>query len=177
MQKTLHFQSTISVFLLYLILKFAPITAVVYYFGNAYMALITGFILLLIILIYSGLTNHHFSLHATNLDVIPSLFFWKNKQSISYQEIQDIEIKYSTTEDNVQWVLIRSQSPTGVIRTQKYRCDWLHRQDPPELEEEAHDHPEHELFELLEDEDFYDGSLEQLCHELKAKGLPVREVV
>ena len=61
-----------------------------------------------------------------------------------------------------QWLQI--QTKDTVIC---FRCDWLHRQDPPEDEDDHHEQPEGELFELLEDEDFYKGSIEQLLDLLR----------
>lgn len=174
MSATLKFTSTVSVFLTYLILKAAPISAVVYYFSNWQYALLSGIVLLIVILLYSGLTNNHFSLTPTHLIVHPSLFFWKKDLEIPYSEIHSIQIKYAVSKDNRQWLAIRK---TAREKPQIYRCDWLHQQDPPEEDEDDHEHgsASHELFQLLEDEDFYDGSLEHLANVLRSQSVLVTE--
>ena len=178
MQQPLTFQSAISVFLTYLVLKTAPLSALVYYFHSWEAALIVQLFLFIIILIYSGFNNHHFSLEEKQLIVYPALFFWQAKQAIPYTNIVAVEIKYASEKNNQQWLLVYfKKSPIKGLPT-KFRCNWLHMQDPPEIEDDHdHGHPEHELFELLEDEDFYDGSLEQLADELRKKGLKVKAVV
>lgn len=178
MQKTQHFQSAVSVFLIYLVFKAAPITAVVYYFFDWQWALFSAVLLLSIIFVYSGLTNHHFSLGSEQLTIRPSLFFWKKPLSIPYQDIGSIEIKFSGEKDNRQWLKITSTNAgKTALKMKQYRCDWLHMQDPPDDEDDDHGHPEHELFELLEEEDFYEGSLEQLSNELQTKGLSVTQLI
>ncbi|BDS14803.1 hypothetical protein [Aureispira anguillae] len=176
MQKTLHFQSTVSVFLIYLILKAAPLVAVVYYFSDWSIATPVAIVLLLTILIYSALTNHDFSIEHQQLTIVPSIFFWKKAIYVPYATIEQIEIKYAHERDNRQWLTIFSNDKTGQLQAKKYRCDWLHMQDPPDEDDDDHGHPEHELFELLENEDFYQGSLEQLAHELTIKGVTIKTV-
>ena len=172
MHTTLKFQSITSVFLTYLILKSAPIPAVVYYFFGWQASALSAVFLLLIILLYSGSTNHHFTLARDFISIHPSLFFWKADISIAYANIQSVEIKFAAPKDNRQWLLLHYKDATGRLLSQKYRCDWLHTQEP-EGEEDDHEHPEGELFELLEDEDFYDGSLEQLMAELRNREILV----
>ncbi len=173
MKNTLQFKSTVSVFLTYLIFRTAPFVAAVYYFFTWQLALLTGLILLLIILIHSARTNHNFSISNQSLTVLPSIPLVQKPQSFDFASIQGIEIKYAREKDNHQWLTIyRKEAPN----TLRFRCDWLHLQDPPDEDEDDHGHPEHELFELLEDEDFYAGSLQQLRDELRNRGLRVKEV-
>lgn len=176
MQQTLKFQSTVSVFLVYLVLKAAPISAVVYYFYNWQASLLTAVLTLVIILIYAGRSNHDFSLSSTELIIQPSIFIWRPTQYIPYVNIQGIEVKYSAGRDNRQWLLVHYEDRQNNRISKKYRCDWLHMQDPPD-DEEHHDEPEHELFELLEDEDFYNGSLEHLSNELRDRGLRIKDMI
>lgn len=176
MQQLQYFQSTVSVFLTYLILKAAPITAVVYYFFDWQFALASAFVLLGVILCYSGFSNHHFSLDKAQLNIHPSLFFWQKTIRIPYKTILSIEIKYSSEKDGRQWLNITTNDSTST-QENKYRCDWLHMQDPPDEDEKGHGHPEHELFELLENEDFYEGSLEQLSHLLQQRGIKITSLI
>lgn len=173
MQKSLHFQSTVSVSLTYLILRTAPLVAVVYYFFTWQLALLTAFLLLLIILIHSTYTNHNFSINEDTLTISPSITFGQKTHSFDFSSIQFIEIKYAQEKDQRQWLKIHFNKRKTHLQ---FRCDWLHMQDPPDEDEDDHGHPEHELFELLEGEDFYNGSLEQLSHELRNRGLQVQEI-
>lgn len=173
MEKSLQFQSTVSVFLTYLILKTAPLVAVVYYFFTWQLALLSAVILLLIILAHSAYTNHNFSLHKDNLRISPSIPVGQQTYHFDYTSIQGIEIKYAKEKDSRQWLTVYLKKNKKLFR---FRCDWLHLQDPPDEHEDDHGQLEHELFELLEDEDFYDGSLQHLSHELQNRGIPVREI-
>ena len=172
------FNSSSGVFLIYLILKTAPLVAVVFYFYNWEMSLLTAFVLSAAILLYSGSTNHNFVLSENNLSVKPVLFFWHRERSILYSEIENAEIKFSVGKDNRQWILIHYKDSVKVKTSQKFRCDWLHRQDAEDDEDDDHDHDHsgNELFEMLEDEDFYEGSLEHLRDELKKNNLTVKEI-
>jgi hypothetical protein len=170
------FNSSSAVFLTYLIIKTAPLVAVVFYFYNWEMSLVSALILSVIILIYSGSTNHNFTLRENNISVKPVLFFWRRELSILYTEINNAEIKFSVGKDSRQWVLIHYKDSLKIKASQKFRCDWLHRQEAEEDEEEKHDHSGNELFEMLEDEDFYEGSLEHLRDELNKNNLSVKEI-
>ena len=176
MSTLLTFKSTVSVYLTYLIFKAAPIVAVVYYFTNWYWAIPTSIALLVIILIYSGTNNHHFDLTPNSLVVHPILSFWKKPVKFQLEEIQTLSIKYAAEKDSRQWLEV-TQKTTST--TQKFRCDWLHLPDPEE-DDDHHDHDHgsssHELFELLEDEDFYNGSLQHLADSLKTAGITVQEL-
>ncbi|MBL4649924.1 MAG: hypothetical protein JKY03_09340 [Aureispira sp.] len=173
MENTLQFKSTVSVFLTYLILKAAPFVAIVYYFFTWQLALLSALVLLGIILIHSAYTNHNFSLNKHSLTISPSIAFGQKTHSFDYQSIQSIEIKYAQEKDDHQWLMIRLKKTKKLLC---FRCDWLHMQDPPNEEEDDHEHPEHELFELLEGEDFYNGSLQQLSNELRNRGVQVQEI-
>jgi hypothetical protein len=170
-EKILHFQSTVSVFLTYLILKAAPLVAVVYYFSTWQWALLSAFILLLIILIHSAYNNHNFSINDDSLTISPSMPFGQKTHCFEFSSIKSIEIKYAQEKDQQQWLRIHFKKTKKLLH---FPCNWLHMQDPPD--EDDHEHPEHELFELLEDEDFYDGSLQQLSHELRNRGVQVQEI-
>lgn len=165
------FQSSTSVFLTYLIFKASPVVALVYYFFNWPLALLSAVLFLASILIYSGKNNHHFTVDSERLIIHQSLFFWIKDAGISYKEIKSIEIKYANEKDNRQWLLIDALGKKKYI----YRCDWIHTQDPPEDEDDHHQLPEGELFELLENEDFYKGSLNELADVLREKKLDVKE--
>lgn len=173
MENTLQFQSTVSVFLTYLILKTAPLVAVVYYFFTWQLALLSAVILLLIILAHSTYTNHNFNLHKDGLSIAPSIPIGQQTHSFDYTSIQSIEIKYAKEKDSRQWLVVYLKKNKKLFR---FRCDWLHLQDPPDEDEDDHGQLEHELFELLEDEDFYKGSLQHLSNELQNKGIQVREI-
>ncbi|WP_052597965.1 hypothetical protein [Aureispira sp. CCB-QB1] len=172
-QHTLQFQSTVSVFLTYLILKAAPAVAVVYYFFTWQLAILSAVLLLAIILAHSAYTNHNFQISKHDIQISPSISITQQVQTFDYKSIEYIEIKYSQEKDNKQWLAIQLKNNSKIHR---FRCDWLHMQDPPDEDEDDHGHPEHELFELLEDEDFYEGSLQQLSTELRNRGVEVREV-
>jgi hypothetical protein len=172
-ENTLQFKSTVSVFLTYLILKVAPFVAVIYYFFTWQLALLTALVLLGIILIHSAYTNHNFSLNKHSLVISPSIPFGQKTYNFDYQSIQSIEIKYAQEKDDHQWLTIHLKKTKKLLC---FRCDWLHMQDPPEEDEDDHEHPEHELFELLEGEDFYDGSLQHLSNELRNRGVQVQEI-
>ena len=173
MENNLQFQSTVSVFLTYLILKAAPLVAVVYYFFTWQLALLSALLLLLVILIHSACTNHDFSLSEHHLIISPSIPLGQKNQQFDYSSIQSIEIKYAKEKDSHQWLNIHLKKTKKHLQ---FRCDWLHLQDPPDEDEDDHGHPEHELFELLEGEDFYKGSLQQLSTELRKKGLSIQEI-
>lgn len=173
MKNTLQFNSTISVFLTYLIIRGAPLVAVIYYFFTWQWAVVTGLILLIAILIHSAYTNHNFSLSNQKLTISPSISLGQKTHTFDYTSIRFIQIKYAKERENIQWLTIHLNNAPKPIR---FRCDWLHVQDPPDEDEEDHGHPEHELFELLEDEDFYEGSLQQLSNELRKKGINVQEI-
>lgn len=173
MEDTLQFKSTVSVFLTYLILKAAPLVAVVYYFFNWQLALLSALILLLIILIHSAHTNHNFRINKQSLSISPSIFVGQKSHTFDYTSIQFIQIKYAKEKDQHQWLAIHLKENKELLR---FRCDWLHMQDPPDEDEDDHGQPEHELFELLENEDFYEGSLQQLSNELRNRGLRVEEI-
>lgn len=173
MKNTLQFNSTISVFLTYLILRVAPLVAVVYYFFTWQWAIIVGLILLIAILIHSAYTNHNFSLDNKRLQISPSIPLGQKVHTFDYTSIKFIQIKYAKERENVQWLAVHLKNASKPIR---FRCDWLHVQDPPDEDEDDHGQLEHELFELLEDEDFYDGSLQQLSDELRKRGLNIQEV-
>lgn len=173
MENTLHFKSTVSVFLTYLILKAAPLVAVVYYFFTWQLAVLSAFVLIIIILIHSTSTNHNFSINKHSLTISPSISWGQKSHTFEYTSIQYLEIKYAKEKDNKQWLAIQPKKNKALLH---FRCDWLHTQDPPDEDEDDHGHPEHELFELLEDEDFYEGSLQQLCAELRHRGVKVQEI-
>jgi hypothetical protein len=172
-ENTLQFQSTVSVFLTYLILKAAPFVAVVYYFFTWQLALLSALVLVGIILIHSAYTNHNFSLNKHSLTISPSIAFGQKMHRFDYSSIQSIEIKYAQEKDQHQWLTVHLKETQKLLR---FRCDWLHIQDPPEEDEDDHEHPEHELFELLENEDFYNGSFQQLSNELRNRGVQVQEI-
>jgi len=172
-ENTLQFKSTVSVFLTYLILKAAPFVAIVYYFFTWQLALLSALIVLLLILIHSAHTNHNFSINNHHLTIYPSIPVGQKTQTFDYKSIQSIEIKYAQEKDDHQWLMIRLKKTKKLLC---FRCDWLHMQDPPNEEEDDHEHPEHELFELLEGEDFYNGSLQQLSNELRNRGVQVQEI-
>lgn len=171
----LTFKSAVSVYLTYLFFKAAPLVAVVYYFTNWYWAILAAIILLIVILIYSGHTNHHFEVNNHKLLVHPILSFWKKQTEFPFDSITTVQIKYAVEKDNRQWLVITTNKTTTPL---KYRCDWLHLPDLEDDDEHDHEHgPEsHELFELLEDEDFYSGSLQHLADSLKKVGIVVQEV-
>lgn len=165
---TKTFQSTTSVFLTYLIFKAAPIVALVYYFSCWEYAFLSAIVLFVAIITYSDRTNHNFRLEEERFVVLPSLFFWKKEFGIAYKEIKSIRIKYAQEKDSRQWLEIEALGKQNY----RYRCDWLHTQDPPD-EEDDHELPEGELFEILKDEDFYKGSLNELEDMLRTKGVLV----
>jgi len=169
------FKSTVSVYLTYLIFKAAPLVAVVYYFSDWNWAALTAVLLLIIILIYSGLTNHHFELSDRSLITHPILLFWKKRTEFPLDSIKNIQIKYAVEKDSRQWLIVTTNQASKAL---KFRCDWLHLPDPDEEDDHDHEHgpDSHELFELLEDEDFYQGSLQHLADNLKKAGIAVQEV-
>ncbi|CAA6808637.1 MAG: Unknown protein [uncultured Aureispira sp.] len=122
---------------------------------------------------HSAYTNHNFSLNEHRLTISPSIFLGQRTQHFEYTSIQSIEIKYAQEKDQRQWLCIHLKNTK---QQQLFRCDWLHMQDPPDEDEDDHGHPEHELFELLEGEDFYKGSLQQLSHELSSRGVQIQEI-
>lgn len=172
-KQTLEFRSNTGIFLWYAIAKWLPLVAVVYYFSTLLVTLITAALLLAFVLLYSGLTNHWFSLEQDTLLIHPVLLFWKPIQRFPLTKIDQIQIKGFHEQDRRQWLSILTQNSQTPV---KFRCDWLHLQDPPEEEEHAHEHehPEHELFELLEEEDFYEGSLQHLAQELSKQNISVQ---
>jgi hypothetical protein len=172
-ENTLQFQSTVSVFLTYLILRVTPFVAIVYYFFTWQLALLIALVLLVIIIIHSARANHNFTINHQSLNIRPSIFFGQKSHSFDYTSIKTIEIKYAREKDNHQWLAIHFKETSKILR---FRCDWLHMQDPPDEDEDDHGHPEHELFELLEDEDFYAGSLQQLSQELRNRGVQIQEI-
>jgi len=107
------------------------------------------------------------------LSIFPSIPIGQKSHTFDYTSIQFIEIKYAKEKDSRQWLSIYLKKTKKPLH---FRCDWLHMQDPPDEDEDDHGQPEHELFELLEDEDFYEGSLQQLSVELNNRGLQVQEI-
>ena len=156
------FRSAASVFVSYLLIRAAPITALVFYFSNWQYTLIAAGLLSTIVLIYALRSNHHFTLHAEALIVTNIAKIGRKSWQFPYCQIENIRYQLSSEADPRQWLQI--QTKDTVIC---FRCDWLHRQDPPEDEDDHHEQPEGELFELLEDEDFYKGSIEQLLDLLR----------
>jgi hypothetical protein len=154
-------------------LKAAPLVAVVYYFFTWQLALLCAVILVLMILIHSAFTNHNFSLDKQCLSISPSIPLGQKKHTFDYTSIQSIQIKYAQEKNQHQSLSIHLKKTKKLLH---FRCDWLHTQDPPDEDEDDHGHPEHELFELLEEEDFYEGSLQHLCNELRKRGVKVQEI-
>lgn len=165
---TQNFQSETSIFLSYLILKIAPLIALIYYIYNWNYALLALIALIIIIISHSKKNNYHFRLEEKNLVIYQSLSFRKKEISIPYEQIKSIHIKYAKEKDSRQWLKINTIKQNNHC----YRCDWLHTQDPPS-EEEHHELPEGELFDLLAEEDFYKGSLNELGDLLTTKGILV----
>lgn len=166
-----HFKSASSVFISYLLIRAAPITAFVFYFSNWQDATIAALLLCITIISYAMRNNHNFAIHNNQLIITPILFQWKKDKLIELDKTKKVKVKLSDDKDARQWLefICKDKIPEST----RYRCDWLHRQDPPEAEEDHHEHPEGELFDLLEDEDFYKGSAEHLIDLLHAEGVVV----
>lgn len=168
--KVLVFKSEIGLFLSYLLVRTAPLVALAFYFTSFGGALITTVLLLLILLWAARRHNYRFTGQAEALLIEPS--FWATSPPIyySYQNIQAATIKCSNRQDRRQWLALQDQ--TG--HWKRFRCDWLHEQDPPSVDEHDDDTPQHELFELLDEEDFYQGSIQHLAYFLQQKGISVQ---
>jgi hypothetical protein len=165
-QKPIPFKSAAAVFVSYLFIRAAPLTALIYYFSDAYYAFFSAFLLGSLILLYALRHNHHFLMHQKQLVVSSIGLIGQKKWYFEYDKITAVYYKLSDDNDSRQWLCIEIKKNSRL-----FRCDWLHRQDPPETEDDQHQHPEGELFELLEDEDFYKGSIEQLLDLLRAKNI------
>ncbi len=165
-QKPLPFKSAAAVFVSYLFIRAAPLTALIYYFSNAYYAFFSACLLGSLILLYALKYNHHFLISQKQLVVSSIGLIGQKKWYFDYDKITAVSYKLADDKDNRQWLCIETKT-----NRQLFRCDWLHRQDPPETEDDQHQHPEGELFELLENEDFYKGSIEQLLDLLGIKNI------
>lgn len=166
-----QFKSASSVFISYLLIRAAPITAFVYYFSNWQAAFIVAILLCILIICFAMRNNHNFAIHNKQLIITPILFQWKKDKLIELDKMEKVMIKLSDDKDARQWLHFYDKDQQS--DSLRYRCDWLHRQDPPEAEEDNHEHPEGELFDLLEDEDFYQGSAEHLIDLLRAEGINI----
>lgn len=165
-QKPIPFKSAAAVFVSYLLIRAAPLTAFIYYFSDGFYALLSAFLIATLILLYALKCNHHFLIHRKQLIVSRIGLLGHKKWYFDYDKITAISYKLADDKDSRQWLCVKSSN-----RKVLFRCDWLHRQDPPEAEDDQHQHPEGELFELLEDEDFYKGSIEQLLDLLQEQNV------
>lgn len=168
-KEQLVFQSEISLSLAYLFVRVAPLVAFVFYFTTPFWTLLTALGLSFLLLWAARQHNYRFVGQANNLQIAPS--FWSSDPPIhySYSNIQAAAIKISSRQDKRQWLALKDQ--TGQWR--RFRCDWLHEQDPPSVDEHEDTTPQHELFELLDEEDFYQGSIQHLAYFLQQKGISV----
>ncbi len=89
---------------------------------------------------------------------------------VALDQLASVHIRLGQGLDQRQWLDL--YQPDGSHT--RWRCDALHEQDPPDADDHhhAHDLPEHELFALLEEEDFYWGSLQHLAACLYQQGVP-----
>ncbi len=161
------FQSEIGLFLVYLLVRTAPLVAVVFYFTTVTAAVVVAIVLLAVLLWAARRNNHQFILHSTSLAIKTGFGAFGAPISYSYHQIQQAAVKLANRHDKRQWLALQDQ--TG--RWKKYRCDWLHQQDPPSVDEHDDNTPQHELFDLLDEEDFYEGSIQQMAFLLQKKGI------
>lgn len=170
LEKPLLFKSEIGLFLAYLLVRTAPLVAVVFYFTHLFWTIIAAVLLIILLVWAARHHNYQFLCSKEQLQIEPS--FWKFQAPISYpySSIQQAQIKIASRQDKRQWLALKDT--TGSWK--KFRCDWLHEQDPPSVDEHEDDTPQHELFELLEEEDFYQGSIQHLAYSLQQQGIVVQ---
>ena len=149
-------------------LRFLPLLAVVYVVSNLWVALALAPLLLLVWWLWTWRAHHRFILTNNTLEVHRPFGPIRHPlHNISLNELARAEIRIGQGWDQRQWLVLHFANQTQ----QQWRCDALHEQDPPD-EDDHHDVPEHELFELLEEEDFYEGSLQHFAALLRQKGVP-----
>jgi hypothetical protein len=167
------FQSEVGLFLVYLLVRTLPLVAVVFYFTTWVEAALTALGLVLLLLWTARRHNHRFTVHATHLEIAPSFWPFSKPHTYSYKALTKVAVKIAHRGDRRQWITLH----TTTQQTQRYRCDWLHQQDPPSVDEHDDDGPQHELFDLLDEEDFYEGSIQHLVVLLQKKGVLLQPVV
>lgn len=168
-EETFLFQSEIGLFLVYLFVRTAPLVAVVFYFTSYLVAALAGLLLLVGLLWAAKRNNHRFLLTPNSLQIKSSFWSKGTIQNYPYSTIEQVTIKWANNSNKRQWLGVQDQ--TG--NWKRFRCDWLHQQDPPSVDEHDDDTPQHELFELLDEEDFYQGSIQQMAYILQQKGISV----
>jgi hypothetical protein len=166
----LTFQSEVGLFLVYLLVRTAPLVAVVFYFSNWLWAILAALLLIIVLIGAARYHNHRFLCQPSTLSITPSFWYWAKPATYTYTSIQQATLKIASRQDKRQWLALQDQ--TGTWR--RFRCDWLHQQDPPSVDEHDDDTPQHELFELLDEEDFYHGSIQHLGYFLQQQGISIQ---
>lgn len=167
--ESLVFKSEIGLFLVYLLVRTAPLVALVFYFSNWLWAIIVALLLMILLVWAARYYNHCFLCHPTTLSIMPSFWQWSSPKTYTYTSIQQATLKIASRQDKRQWLALQDQAGNW----KRFRCDWLHQQDPPSVEEHDDDRPQHELFELLDEEDFYHGSIQHLGYFLQQRGISI----
>jgi len=170
--ESLIFESEIGLFLVYLLVRTAPLVALVFYFSTWHWAIIAALLLMIMLVWAARYHNHRFLCHSTTLSIMPSFWYWGSPNTYVYTSIQQATLKIASRQDKRQWLALQDQ--TG--NWKRFRCDWLHQQDPPSVDEHDDDSPQHELFELLDEEDFYHGSIQHLGYFLQQQGISVQVI-
>ena len=152
------FKSPVGVFIFYHCIKALTFSAFVLYFLDFYYFSVSIGFMLMVILINAYRNNVFFIITEKEL-IVKDVFFGSVLNKFLFNDVEKIEIKFSFEKDQRQWLALRYHKDTKIF-SKKFRCDWLHHMDASIADHD--DSLEHELFELLKDEDFFDGSIQQL---------------
>lgn len=153
-----NFKSPVGVFIFYHSIKALTFSAFVLYFLDFYYFAVSIGFMLLVILINAYRNNVCFFITEKAL-IVKDVFFGRVLTKVLFKDIKKIEIKFSHEKDQRQWLALSYHKDVKIV-SKKFRCDWLHHMDASIADHD--DSLEHELFELLKDEDFFTGSIHQL---------------
>lgn len=148
--------------------RLLPILALAYLAGGWQLLLMLAVGLPLGWLYWVWSHNHRFVLTDTHLTIYHPFGNPTPLHRVSFDQLASVSIRLGRGWDQRQWLDLYT---IHKVHT-RWRCDALHEQDPPEPDDHHHDHPEHELFALLEEEDFYEGSLQHFASLLRQRGIP-----
>lgn len=156
-------------------LRLLPLIALLHYYVGSWLTLPLSTLLALAWTYWLWANNHRIRLHQGQLSAFrPFLLPFRTDTTpvlqLSLAQLQRVNIRLGQGLDQRQWLDFYTDE--GIHH--RLRCDNLHEQDPPEIDDhEHHDQPEHELFALLNDEDFYEGSLQHLAALFHQQGVSV----
>lgn len=167
---TLLFAADVQVLSWYNWARVLPVLALVYVCTNIWWMLGAALLIGLVWTYWIWKNNHRFILSEYHLHIERPFWGHKSLDRIPLQQLDRVHIRLAQGWDQRQWLDLYQTDGTHM----RWRCDALHEQDPPDADDHhhAHDMPEHELFALLEEEDFYWGSLQHLAACLYQQGVP-----